>query len=470
MSNKKIIGIIILSMTLIIFCLGGIQRILIPLDNIDCTDAVDGFYDLENNSVDILFIGSSNAFCTINPVVLYEQYGMTAYDFCTSAQPISITTLYLKEALKYQSPSIVCLEVYMVADFDDTEANETIRRWGYNDIKLSLEKINNMYEVVTRNNDDFLSYLFPIIKYKERWQDISQSDFGKGSTYTKGYNSSTHIYDEILNFSEYKNENSEFIVDSTKLIYLDEIRAICENNNIELILFKSPRVDWNISQSEAINEYADFYKLPFLDYMELMNSIGIDPSADFRDPYHLNDAGAEKITLDIGEYIHTNYKIEDRRKGSAWNWDNDIKVKEREIMSDKLNSVCDLTEYVNCLEEIDDLVIMLNIGDGIINNDDDMQIVESLINKQYSEKYNHCIVADEVHYIFNKDKNYLYAEDKKDYFVIEAVNNSYNYYVNGELCQTGNGDIEIIVFDKILNKISISCFKNESLGFRKVQL
>ena len=51
------------------------------------TDNVNGFYAEEENSVEVLFIGSSTMFCTADPLVLYEEYGIASYDFGSSAQP-----------------------------------------------------------------------------------------------------------------------------------------------------------------------------------------------------------------------------------------------------------------------------------------------------------------------------------------------------------------------------------------------
>ena len=80
----------------------------------DSTTIINGFYEEEKNSIDVIFIGSSNCFCTVNPLILYEKYGITAYDFASSSQPMNISLLYLKEALKTQNPKVVALEANML--------------------------------------------------------------------------------------------------------------------------------------------------------------------------------------------------------------------------------------------------------------------------------------------------------------------------------------------------------------------
>lgn len=64
----------------------------------DSTTIVDGFYAEKKNDIDVIVIGSSNSFCTVDPLVLYEEYGIASYDFGSSSQPMNISALYLKEA------------------------------------------------------------------------------------------------------------------------------------------------------------------------------------------------------------------------------------------------------------------------------------------------------------------------------------------------------------------------------------
>ena len=59
--------------------LGITQEILKAKFVQDSTTIVDGFYAEQKNDIDVLFLGSSNCFCTVDPVVLYEEYGIAFY-------------------------------------------------------------------------------------------------------------------------------------------------------------------------------------------------------------------------------------------------------------------------------------------------------------------------------------------------------------------------------------------------------
>ena len=74
----------------------------------DTTRKVEGFYAEEKNSLDFVFIGSSQMFTSVVPAVLWEEYGITSYDFGANEQPMYLSYYYIKEALKYQDPRPLC--------------------------------------------------------------------------------------------------------------------------------------------------------------------------------------------------------------------------------------------------------------------------------------------------------------------------------------------------------------------------
>lgn len=157
----------------------------------DSTTIVNGFYAEKKNDIDVIVIGSSNSFCTVNPIVLYDQYGIAAYDFGSSSQPMNISALYLKEALKRQKPKVVALEVNMMTGGSINTKNESAFRWGYTDIPLSFDKLKCIYQSLGCVDAEYFSYVFPVFRYHDRWKELSKIDytyfFGDRTNYTKGY-------------------------------------------------------------------------------------------------------------------------------------------------------------------------------------------------------------------------------------------------------------------------------------------
>ena len=66
------------------------------------------FYSLPNNSLDVLFVGSSHAYVTFNPDIVDTTLHVRSFNLGGPAQT-PITTYYvLKEALRFQRPRVVC--------------------------------------------------------------------------------------------------------------------------------------------------------------------------------------------------------------------------------------------------------------------------------------------------------------------------------------------------------------------------
>ena len=81
------------------------------------------FYENEENTIDVLFLGNSHCFCTINPAVLYEAYGIAGYNFSAGAQQIGSTYYFMKEALKYQNPKAILVEVSSFIDYEQSQGD-----------------------------------------------------------------------------------------------------------------------------------------------------------------------------------------------------------------------------------------------------------------------------------------------------------------------------------------------------------
>ena len=168
------VGIFVIMTTVV---LGIGQEILKAKYVQDSTAIVDGFYEEEKDDIDVLFLGSSNCFCTIDPLVLYEDFGIAAYNFASSSQPMDISLLYLKEALKRQNPKVVALEVNYIPGQNVTALGENSILWGLTDMPLTMDKLKCLYQLLGKIDEEYISYVFPLLRYHERWKEISKQDY-----------------------------------------------------------------------------------------------------------------------------------------------------------------------------------------------------------------------------------------------------------------------------------------------------
>jgi hypothetical protein len=115
------------------------------------------------------------------------------------------------------------------------------------------------------------------------------------------------------------NEDVEPLGDNA-MHYLDLIRELCEEKGITLLLVKAPSVSpaWYDKWDAQITEYADTYQLDYLNYLPLVDEIGIDFAADTYDEgLHMNYSGAVKCADYLGQYLVQNYGLEDLRSDEA---------------------------------------------------------------------------------------------------------------------------------------------------------
>ena len=110
--------------------------------------------------------------------------------------------------------------------------------------------------------------------------------------------------------------------------YLDKMRALCEENGIELILVKAPTNFWGYywydEWEKQISDYAESHHLAYYNFIPKAEEIGIDWSQDTYDAgAHLNVHGAEKLTAYFGKLLQEQHGLTDHRQDAAasalWN-------------------------------------------------------------------------------------------------------------------------------------------------------
>ena len=313
--KKRIFAVVVfVIMTMTVLGIG--QEILKAKYVQDSTAIVNGFYAEKKNDIEVLFLGSSNCFCTIDPLVLYEEYGIAACNFASSSQSMDISLLYLKEALKRQKPKVVALEVNYIPGQNVTALGENSILWGLTDMPFTLDKLKCLYQLLGKIDEEYISYAFPLLRYHERWKEISKQDYiymtEDKTNWNKGYMRTHQISDAPVDLSAYEQEGSAWL-DERAVACLNEMAEICEKKGITFLLFKSPKADWYQYFSSEIEKVSGEKGLAFIDYNALVQEVGLDVATDFRDSYHLNEQGAAKVSTHMGAYLKENFELTDRR-------------------------------------------------------------------------------------------------------------------------------------------------------------
>lgn len=282
------------------------------------SDMVHSFYAIEENTLDVLCMGSSHGYSAFQPNTLWNDYGVTSYVLCSQRQTAASTYYLLKEALKYQKPKVLLLEAYYFFS-GKKYTDEAALRTGFDGMRMGEAKRQMIHDFLDDQTfEDKLSYYLPFLKYHSRWEELYNHDFHP-KDYLKG---------SIMDAEVYPMEEPELPKEGRKISdtvyeYFEKIVELCRENDVQPVLFTVPYGYENEDEFESymkrqkvnitLESYLAKKNIPYI-YFQKDNAAGIDYAADFRDYAHLNIHGAIKITKYLGEYMNQRYSLPDHRK------------------------------------------------------------------------------------------------------------------------------------------------------------
>lgn len=339
MKHKKIFSIFIFILIgIILFYILNIIFMPEWVINNDATLSTRGIYEEKKNSLDVVFVGSSNIYNGISPLEIWEETGIPSYSYASPEQKIWLSYYAIEELFKYQKPKIIMLD--MNEAFTDAENNydeDTIRKLLDN-MKIGKAKLDAINDPnLDYSISDKISFLIPITRYHTRWDSLTTKDierlFYSYDSAFKGYSYSKNIeaFEGNTEYLQYEEGKAE--INQVALEYLEKIIKICEENNTELILIDMPSPNtWSYVRHKAVEEYANEKGIKFLE-LNCVEEINIDWSTDTQDKgWHLNVKGAEKVSKYISKYLKENYNLQNQKnnpKYSDWNKDLEKYLKQK---------------------------------------------------------------------------------------------------------------------------------------------
>lgn len=291
--------------TIFLFLLNICTNILVLKGNTYGSDVIS-FYNQKKNSLDIVFFGSSHSYTTFSPDIIENATGLKSYNFATQQQPIYITYHYMLETLKTQKPKYFVLETKMLA-VDDEFATEGVTRDAVDKMRTSINKINTI-NLSVKEKEDRVSYYLNIIKYHTRYNELTKTDIKTGLTQkgidNKGFknlesnNDITINNEKILEITEKEN------ISNKNFKYLKKMIKLAKENNIELILVKSPcqLTEQDQKKYNWIEDYAKKNEIYYVNYNTQTEQLNLK-RGDYYDIGHLSYEGAKKVTLDFLKYL-----------------------------------------------------------------------------------------------------------------------------------------------------------------------
>lgn len=279
-----------------------------------------GYYDEENNLIDVVILGTSSTFSAVMPMKLWERYGISAYDFCTNVQFEESLPFSINEINKTQTPKLLIVDTapfiygHSVTRYLGDEATMRYNTDGY---RISANRIKLINGLIPDFDERLYYYLDLLYYHENRNPDFSAWNFKKHNA-SKGYNN-LHIdvsytvederpyTDEITELSDIEKDNLNTLFDRLDNYSGDVLFMIVPYYNEDNGLYVNEKAN---CLRKCINEKG--YSI--LDLSKERDRIGIDVTTDYSLDYlHFHVESAEKITDYIGKYLNENYSLPDHR-------------------------------------------------------------------------------------------------------------------------------------------------------------
>ena len=340
MKRRKKIIIICISILLLLAVLALIQRLFMPkyVDDIVEGAMVREFYE-EDKDHDVIFVGDCEVYENFSPVTLWQEYGINSYIRGSAEQYIFQSYYLLEDTLRYEKPQVVVFNIQSL-QFGNSRS-EAYNRMTIDGMRWSRAKIGCINASMTEE-EHFIEYVFPILRYHSRWNDLTKTDLDYLFRYPKVTHNGYYMRVDVRPAENIPKAKplGDYSFDDNAWKYLDLIRECCEKNGIQLLLIKAPSLYpyWYEEWDQQVRDYADRYGLTYINFLDHTEEIGLDYNTDTYDGgLHMNLSGAEKCASYIGKILVKDYNVSDRRSDPELGkvWDRKILAYEEEIALQK---------------------------------------------------------------------------------------------------------------------------------------
>lgn len=403
----KAIIIVSVAVTIVI----GLSRILL-LKSEDGISQLQSLYKQPENTIDVIFAGSSKVYCDIATGVLWDNYGIAAYDLGGAEAPSWVSYYHLKEAFKTQKPKVICYEVSVAAMYDMLYQKNTWAPDNNYGMKWNSNRIDQLR--VNSEEDEFWLRLNPFNIMHGRYNDLNRNDFEniRNSVNYKGFDPREKVDD--MDRPEISQVTGRTPCTEKEEEYIKKIIELVKSEGITPVLFASP-CDVSEKEQEIINYVRDIAEsegVDFLDFNTMVDEFGMNYETDMADPGHLNYSGNYKFTKYFGSILKDKYNIPDHRGDGryiSWDWDAALQNYERNDLN-----IINSEDAMDALYKINEnyIVFMINGGAGsIVQNNEVIAAQDGQFRMTYEADGDVFLFTKKL--VKGKDCYSLYINDKE---------------------------------------------------------
>lgn len=333
------------------------------------------FYAQDEESLDVVFVGSSALYRFISPTELYDKYGITSANYATANMSAYCMPGVIDEIIDYQNPKLIVLEMrnYINNAYVEmhggeyTEEQLLVKESMFNrlvnNMPVSINRMKVIHDTVpTMLGQKEFDWQFEYMKTHNNWKDLKLRDVKEyleknlttkktvddfdGQYYGRDYKGTvakTKVkYNADRDYSNY-NKTSEISGEWLKVLQKVVDKAKSTETEILFLTTPYPQKKEEASYENFLIKYFKKEGVNFLSCNKKYDEIGIDFSTDFYDTAHSNISGIVKVTGYIGKYIVNEYSLSATKLTEAQkkDWDSATNAYIKEVRQPGIKKIKD---------------------------------------------------------------------------------------------------------------------------------
>ncbi len=433
----------------------------------------DYLYDIPKNSLDVVYLGTSQFHMGITPLEIWEKYGITSGNFNASSCRAWLAYYMLEEILKYQNPKVVVVDAALIRGGENNLVGNRRILGQFRFSPLKLQALYDCLELEEKSIDEMLNISFEFFAYHDRWDSLTKFDFTNtelSHKYQKGYLLTTFCSPYSGMDHELDHTPTIFEMDKRTKSYMKKIKELCDEKNIEILVTKLPSEWWNTTYSEIVGDWVDENQVPFLNMTQkkILKKMNFDLETCYFDDNHLNYLGAEAASDYLGSYLTENYEFDEKSEKIEAAWDADYKKYEDYRSTYMLELANNLADFIELAKQ-PDYVICFSIKDEATQGltDQELEELQSLgINIDFAQNYRGSMVAivDNGETVIQNfgQKEQICEYHPYENLEIEMISKGYNagnqssIVINGQEYSKNLRGMNVVVYDKKKNEVICS--------------
>jgi len=282
---------------------------------------ITNLYRQEQNSIDVLALGTSCAYAGVNTNVLWEEYGIAAYNLCGAEQPYWISYYYLEEALKTQKPKLILLDAKAALyNQEHSKRGRTIlSTYG---IRSPITRMKAISACV--DEADFAGFALAFPEVHSNYSQLTAESFaypptngGRGADW-KGYIE--------MNDTDPHQKPTFVWTDTQKPIhekqaeYFVKTVELAKEHGIPVLLVGYPTPDYANEHLyfNSLWALAEANGVQGMNYNDPTLRVRMSYSSHFADWQHMNIKGSVVFSRRLGSDLRAMFNLPDRRGDAAY--------------------------------------------------------------------------------------------------------------------------------------------------------